>query len=238
MLYAAASTSAERIKYLHKVMVIDPAGKGGDEVAYACGGATPSYIHGFSAGGLIGGMTRDNILTIINYCVEFDIKDIAVEANMGHGTVAQLLQGELEREGLTDIGVRDYYAKGQKEKRIIDTIGPLSRRHKLILHRRLLEDDLMWQLKHPREFRTQMSLVYQLANITYDRDSLAHDDRADCFAALCQELGAMITMDDQKASEKREEAEVRAWLENPMGYNDYKPKRTRGIAAHTLRYRR
>lgn len=238
MLYYAASTASERIRYLHKVMVVDPAGKGGDEVAFACGGATPSYIHGFTTGGLIGGMTRDNILTLINYCVEFDIKDIAVESNMGHGTVSQLIIGELEKEGISDIGVRDFYAKGQKEKRIIDTIGPLSRRHKIILHRRLLEDDLMWQLKHAREYRTQMSLIYQLANITYDRDSLAHDDRADCFAAMCQELGAMITMDDQKAAEKRQEAEIAAWLENPMGYLDYKPKRIRGIAAHTLRHRR
>src|SRR5690606_24821061 len=44
-LYRAASVSNNFMSYQHKVMIIDPAGSGGDEVAFAIGGVSNSYIH-------------------------------------------------------------------------------------------------------------------------------------------------------------------------------------------------
>lgn len=228
-MYYVASSSNEYTKYMHKVMVIDPAGNGGDEVAFAAGGVANSYVHLFTVGGLIGGMSLQNIDIIIDLCVEMDIKAIKVEANMGHGTVAMLILAQLDKREITDIGVEDYYAKGQKERRIIDTISPITRRHRLVVHQRAIDDDWYWCQKHTREKRTVTSGFYQLANITYDRGSLAKDDRADAIQGVVMHLAGMIAVDDEKEEAKRKAMANREFLDNPMGYAEAKPKQRQRV---------
>lgn len=226
-LYSVASTSHDYVKYGHKVLVIDPAGNGGDEVAFAAGGVANSYLHLFTVGGLIGGMSEKNIDQLIDIAVEMDIKSLKVEANMGHGTVSMLILAQLEKRGITDIGVEDYYAKGQKERRIIDTISPLTRRHRFVVHQRALDDDQYWCSLHARDKRTVTSAFYQLANITYDRGSLAKDDRADAIQGVAMHLNTMIAVDDEAQAEKRKAEADRAFIDNPMGYTVQKKKRER-----------
>jgi len=230
IMYRVANSSQERVKYVHKVMVVDPAGKGGDEVAFAAVGASNSYLHGLTVGGLIGGVSEENMREIINLCVELEINDIQIESNMGHGTVEALFLGQMEKDKITGIGVTGFYAKGQKERRVIDTVGPLSRRHKIVIHRRAIEDDAKYMQKHSRERQTQMSFFYQISNMTYDRDSLVSDDRADAFAAACLQLGHLVAADDKLLQAKREEEDVRKFKENPMGYETNKRK-SRGTLA-------
>ncbi|WP_236452219.1 hypothetical protein, partial [Escherichia coli] len=42
--------SDKSVPFEHKVMIIDPAGSGGDEIAFATGAATNSYIYLLSVG--------------------------------------------------------------------------------------------------------------------------------------------------------------------------------------------
>ena len=240
-LYCPAASSADYVPYKHKLMVIDPAGNGGDEVSYCAGGSTQGYIHVFSAGGLRGGMTEQNMDTLLDYCVEFGISDVKVESNMGHGTVTSLLLQQIEKRKAKDathpnIGVEDYYSIGQKEKRIIDTIGPVMRRHKLVVHWRAIQDDQHWCEQHPRNMQTVTSLLYQIANITYDRGSLSKDDRADSLQGLVRFLSELLVVDDEKASTERKRLVEQEFIDNPMGY-DGAPKR-KGISARIQRYRR
>lgn len=229
-LYHIASSSSEYTKFQHKVMVIDPAGNGGDEVAFAAGGVANSYIHLLTVGGLIGGMSEQNIDQIINLCTELDIKDIKVESNMGHGTVTMLLLAQLQKRDILDIGVEDYYSTGQKEKRIIDTISPLTRRHRFIVHQRAIDDDWYWCQKHNRDKRTVVSAFYQLANITYDRGSLSKDDRADAIQGVVKFLNGMIAVDDLKEEQKRKATVEQEFIKNPMGYtNEPKRSKSRGF---------
>ena len=217
VLYRVAGSGEILLPYQHKLMVVDPAGCGGDEVAFACGGALNSYMHLFGVGGLQGGLTEDNCTTILDLADEFGIKHIVVEANMGHGTASMLLMqaaAKLKRS----VGVTDLYAKGQKERRIIDTLGPVFRRHKFVLHERALEMDTEYCRKYPREKQSLYSAFFQLAGITYDRGSLAKDDRADAIAHLVNELRGYLTIDEDKEAEKRKEGVVREFLNNPMGY--------------------
>lgn len=223
-LYRAASSSPEYMPYQHKVGIIDPAGSGGDEVAFAVLGATNSYIHLMTVGGLRGGMTEQNMDTLMSIFEEFGVKDIKIEANMGHGVVSALMIGHCEKRGLLGYGFEDYYAKGQKEKRIIDTISPLTRRHKLVVHTRAIEDDLKYCNEHPRDKRTVTSAFYQLANITYDRGCLAHDDRADCIQAGVMFLTSLLSVDDAKEAGKRRETAGKEFIQNPMEYRTPKSR--------------
>lgn len=228
VLYNLAGSGQLMLPYQHKIMVVDPAGNGGDEVAFACGGALNSYIHLFGVGGLQGGLSEENCNVLIDYCEEFGITDIVMEANMGHGTASMVLLNILAKRKLTHIGVRDIYAKGQKERRIIDTLGPVFRRHKFVLHERAIEMDTEYLSQYSRDKRNLYSLLFQLSGITYDRGSLAKDDRADAVAHLVNELKGYLSADEEKEAEKLQNKRAQEFLSNPMGYAQERRKPIRG----------
>ena len=247
-LYYAASTSSEMVDYSHKLLTIDPAGNGGDEIAYASGGATKGYIHIFSMGGLVGGFTTANINKLICKCATQGIKSMLIERNTGAGAVTALIRSQIEKLSLLcrikdqseellgllsdtgmshseflvaikAIGIDDFFSTVQKEKRIIDTISPVTRRNKIVLHMSAIEEDWDNCLQYTPASRFIYSGLYQLANITYDRGSLIHDDRADVIQSLVQALVGFLASDDAKAAQQRTEQEFQAWLNDPMGYN-------------------
>lgn len=228
VLYNLAGSGQLMLPYQHKLMVVDPAGNGGDEVAFACGGALNSYIHLFGVGGLQGGLSEENCNVLIDYCEEFGITDIVMEANMGHGTASMVLLNIIAKRKLPHIGVRDIYAKGQKERRIIDTLGPVFRRHKFVLHERAIEMDTEYLSQYSRDKRNLYSLLFQLSGITYDRGSLAKDDRADAVAHLVNELKGYLSADEEKEAEKLHNKRAQEFLSNPMGYAQERRKPVRG----------
>lgn len=228
VLYNLAGSGQLMLPYQHKMMIVDPAGNGGDEVAFACGGALNSYIHLFGVGGLQGGLSEENCNVLIDYCEEFGITDIVMEANMGHGTASMVLLNIIAKRKLTHIGVRDIYAKGQKERRIIDTLGPVFRRHKFVLHERAIEMDTEYLSQYSRDKRNLYSLLFQLSGITYDRGSLAKDDRADAVAHLVNELKGYLSADEEKEAEKLQNKRAQEFLSNPMGYAQERRKPIRG----------
>ena len=234
-LYYTAGSSSAFTPYEHKVMNIDPAGNGGDEVAFAVGGVANSYIHLFSVGGLQGGMSKENINTLIDICLETGTKTIKVESNMGAGTVEKLILAELDTRKIRDIGVEGYYNGIQKEKRVIDTISPLSRRHKLVVHERAIQDDWMYCKRYSTEKRIIVSCFYQMQNITYDRNSLAKDDRVDAVSGMIQHLVSLIAVDDGKKQELRDEEEKLKFLKNPMGYKENTWKKRTKRTPYSLR---
>ncbi|AZF94045.1 terminase large subunit [Pectobacterium phage Clickz] len=235
VLYHVAGNGNLLLPYQHKIMVVDPAGCGGDEVAFACGGALNSYIHLFGVGGLQGGLIEENCNVLLDYCEEFGITDIVMEANMGHGTASMVLLNVIAKRKLPHIGVRDIYAKGQKERRIIDTLGPVFRRHKFVLHERAIEMDTEYCQKYPLNKRNLYSLLFQLTGITYDRGSLAKDDRADAVGHLVNELKGFISVDEEKESEKLQQRAVREFLGNPMGYEQSVRKPVQGTRSRLYR---
>lgn len=222
-LYYQAATGDEMLQYKHKLMVVDPAGCGGDEISYAAGGAVSSYIHLFSTGGYQGGVSTENIDKVIDVAVEMDIADILIESNMGHGTVEMLFMNRLAERNIPGIGVRGMYNTTQKERRIIDTISPVTRRHRLVVHERALQDDTESCMGYSRDKRWLYSAFQQMANINYDRNSLAKDDRVDAIAMLVAELNAHLVEDESKAAEKARAGEIREFLANPMGYDASHP---------------
>jgi hypothetical protein len=230
-LYRPAGAGDIMMKYQHKIMMIDPAGNGGDEVAFAIGGALNSYIHLFGVGGLQGGLTDANCDTIIDYAEEFGILDIVMEANMGHGTASMVLMNALAKRKLQSIGVRDIYATTQKERRIIDTLSPVFRRHKFVIHERALEMDEAYCKLYTREKARLYSCFFQLQNITYDRGSLAKDDRADCVGHLVNELKGFLTVDEEKEAEKLQSKAAKEFRDNPMGYRTGTRRQVGGTAS-------
>jgi hypothetical protein len=225
-MYNPAIIGTDFIPYKHKVMVVDPSGAGGDEISYAVGGSASAYIHLFSTGGFPGGTTKENMNAIINLALEFDVMDLVIERNMGHGTVEALFQNALEERNLRHIGVRGIYNTQNKERRIIDTISPVTRRHRLVLHTRALDDDYNSCLTYPSNRRWLYSAFSQAQDITYDKGSIDKDDRIDAIAMLIHELSIYLIEDEKTAAEKVRESKLQEWLDNPTGIPEYARRRT------------
>lgn len=233
-MYYGTGASDIILPYQHKVMQIDPAGCGGDEVAFAILGALNSYIHLMAVGGMQGGLCETNCDKLIDLMLEFGVKDVVMEANMGHGTATMVLMNALAKRKITDIGITDEYATGQKERRIIDTISPVTRKHKLVVHTTAIQMDNEYCLKYSQDKRNNYSAFVQLMNITYDRNSLPKDDRADAIAGGIQRLQGFISVDEDKEAQKLQAKQIREFMENPMGY-DRPVERRRGVLSR-LRY--
>lgn len=264
-MYYAAALSNTFVPFEYKCMIVDPAGTGGDEISFAGGGATNSYIYLLTTGGFVGGTTEKNLVSIIEKMLELEIYILDVEKNMGHGAVTALFLAQLDKlrhyctvesdevkpildrlglnhrqlnDKLRLIGVEDYHVTGQKERRIIDTISPVTRRHKLVVTKQAIEDDWNYCQAHAQEKRLSFSAFYQMSNITYDRNSLVHDDRADCIQRLVEKCVPFLSKDDEKAAVVRQEKEYKEFLDNPMGYVDNGYKRTVGRSTVVRNVRR
>lgn len=221
-IYQPAAQSTTFCPFERMLMSVDPAGSGGDEVAFAVGGVANSYIHLLSVGGFRGGMSKENCTALLMKARDLGVSKMFVEANQGVGMArALILQALLEIRSkdprFPEIGVEDFYSSGQKERRIIDTISPLTRRHKLVVHWSAVEDDIQACMQHDLGKRGAMSLWHQLSSITYDRNCLVHDDRADCVQKVLAELATSLVIDEEKESEKRDLAAARAFMADPMG---------------------
>ncbi len=219
---------------------LDPAGGGSDELSAACGFAVGPYVHVKSIIGLRGGLAGENPELICKWLATNGVTDVLVESNMGHGLFEINLRAELAARGLSHIQVGGEYSTGQKERRIIDSLVSPMQRHRVILHKDVFEQDRLCSKAYSIEQRTQYSLFYQIANITTDRNSLSHDDRIESVAGLVRRFKGVLADDENKAAEKRALANVREFLNDPMGYGSPSASRVAGTRsiAHGRRARK
>src|SRR5690554_216592 len=214
-----------------RMMYIDPAGGGADELAYGISTAVGPYVHVLDVGGLKGGLTGDNPTILCDLIAYYGVTLVQVESNMGHGLFEINLRAELERRGMGTVGVVGEYSTGQKERRIIDSVVSAAQRHRIILHRDVFRSDEKYGRQHALDKRNSYSLFWQISAITTDRNSLPHDDRIEAFAGCVRYWKQVLTVDAEKASERRKAAEGRQFIANPMGYADQPrtPTGTRGV---------
>ena len=151
---------------------------------------------------------------------------------MGHGTVSMLILNRLRERHLAGIGVRDINNTTQKERRIIDTISPVTRRHRLVVHERAIHDDIGTCMPYSRDRRWLYSAFAQLAGITYDRGSLAKDDRADAIAMMVAVLNGHLVEDEKVVAARESEKQALAFINNPLDWaQGMVQKQLRGVAA-------
>jgi len=178
-LFQPSYRSEETRKYERRVMMIDPKGRGADELGYAIGFTSLGRLFVRDVGGLKGGYDKDTINKLLDIAEANNVQTIVIESNFGDGAFSQILEPLMDSRKL-GIGLDEVRAKGQKEVRIINTIEPLLNQHKIILDKSVLERDGNNGINY--------SFTYQLSHITTDRQSLVHDDRLDAFALLCEFL--------------------------------------------------
>lgn len=230
-LYYAAPVVCAFVQPKDVFMYIDPAGGGTDELAYACGAAVGPYVHVMDVEGLKGGFSDTNAEAICEFVRRNKVSRIKVEANMGHGLFTIALRAVFNKtDDLRHMAtsIVDEYSTGQKERRIIDSLVSPMQRHRVIIHKAVLESDIRCGKQHGQDVRSSYSLWQQMNNITTDRNSLVHDDRLEAVAGVVREFKAFLAVDEHKAAAARIEAAHREFIANPMGYADQGTHNTRG----------
>lgn len=204
------SISPNMDKYLSKILVIDPSGRGKDETGWCILYTLNGYIFGMAGGGLKGGYADDNLLYLARKAKEWQCTDVVIESNFGDGMFTKLFEPVLLRE--RKCALHEVRSSGQKEKRIADTLEPLMGSHRLIINDEWVQTDYVDAVDHEGKPSIIYSLFYQMTRLTRDRGALGHDDRIDALAIGCAWLVEQMAQDAAKG----ENDAVENWLEEEM----------------------
>jgi hypothetical protein len=210
--------------YDTKVMSIDVSGSGSDETAYAVVGVKAGMVYLLDVGG-VKGYEKKDLVELSLKAKEWEVNDIVIERNYSDGMFRKIFEPILSE--IYPCTIYDIWSKGQKEKRIIDTLEPLTSTHRLILNRSMIEKEIDEYHKEPTSLGYKF--IYQFTHISAERGSLIHDDRLDAVAmavAHIQDMVAVNPEDMVKLIEKRrKEKEIEEFLKQAKGYFGKKSKK-------------
>jgi hypothetical protein len=213
-------------KYTGSVMFIDPSGRGSDETSYSVVKYCMGTLHLTRTGGYQDGYGEETLKGLAAVAKSENVKLILVEPNYGGGMFNELFKPVLN--AVHKCGLEDSpWAKGQKELRIIDTLEPVMNQHRLVVSRRVVENDLVVAKNNQ-----QYSLFYQMSRITKERGALAHDDRLESVAGAVYYWIEQMARDVNKAEDshrdKLQDAELKKFKKNLQirgVHSGQKPKR-------------
>ena len=192
--------SDEWAKYSGSVMFIDPSGRGADETSYAVIKYSYGMLYLTKVGGFKDGYSPETLYALAAVAKTQKVNLVIVEPNYGGGMFNELFKPVLNAEHPT-CGVEEApWSKGQKEKRIIDTLEPIMNQHRLVVSRQVIEDDNK-QAREKREY----SLFYQLTRLTSARGALGHDDRVEAVAGAAYYWVESMARDQNKADDVERE---------------------------------
>lgn len=219
--YLAGSWDDTWADYTGSVMSIDPSGRGKDETGYAVVKILNGFLYIRRAGGLPGGYDTPTLVKLAKIAKEEKVNHIIVEANFGDGMYTKLFEPVLAN--IHPCVIEEVKHSTQKEKRIIDTIEPLLNRHRLIMDRKVIEEDHRTIMEYDGENKMMKSLIYQMTRITYDRGALRHDDRLDALAIALAYWVEAVNQDENRGIAKEKERALDQELQSFMR-NAFDPK--------------
>lgn len=194
------------LPYNYKVLVIDPSGRGQDELALCILGVLNGLIYLLKLEGLQGGYCDDNLLKISKLASKYKVNKIKIESNFGDGMFTALLTPYLRK--YHQCKVEEIRHNTQKEKRIINSLEPVMNQHRLIVARDVLIEDKKSIEKYPIETQHQYSFIYQLTRITTERGCLAHDDKIDCIAMGIDDCLKYLSVNADDMIKRRQDDEL------------------------------
>lgn len=221
--------SDEMVRYQGTVMAIDPSGRGLDETAYAI----ISYLNGTlylkDVGGFRDGFGETTLRALATKAILHRVNYWIAEENYGGGMFNQLLKPvmiSVAREAKLDPKNPDPLARppafddewdgwssSQKENRILDTLEPLIKQHRLVVAKRVVEDDLNTQ----RE-KSRYSFVQQMTRMARLKGCLQNEDRLEAVSMACSYWTERMARDKDRALEDHKEEilnrELRRFAEN------------------------
>lgn len=185
-------------EFTGRLLTIDPAGRGKDEMAYNVTYFLNGYVYLVESEGLLEGYAEKNLKHLAEVAKKHKVHKVIYESNFGDGMFGQLLKPVLQR--VYPCSIEEVRHHTQKERRIIDTLEPVMMQHRLVVDHKVIERDF-----DNTQSDVHYSLFYQMGRLTAERGALKHDDRLDALA-----MAVNYWVEQMDADAKRIEAEERA----------------------------
>lgn len=193
--------------YDRKFMFVDPSGRGDNETTWAVFGTLAGRFFVLDFGGTTDGYSEATMDLLVSKAMTYGVNEVAYEDNFGDGMFGNIL---LARMKLTyQCAITGVKSHGQKERRIIETLEPVLRSHKLVIDQSALERDSGLEDK-------QYSLGHQLTRVTYDRGSLKWDDRLDCIAMGVSHVNQVAGVNSKEATLLAERIQKESAIEDML----------------------
>ena len=149
---------------------------------------------------------------------------LIIESNFGDGMFTQLLKPVSKR--LYPVMMEEVRHSKQKEARIIDTLEPVLNQHRLMVDRKVIDNDYRTTQDYP-----QRGLMYQLTRITRERGALATDDRLDALAIAVGYWTEQVAQGVDDAVKSQKEALLDLELEKFLEHTTGGAKKSEGFSS-------
>ncbi len=217
--YRASWESDDKFPYEGAVMVIDPSGRGQDETAYAVVKMLNGTQFVTAMGGFQDGYADKTLRRLSEIARDQQVNYVWFEDNFGDGMFGQLLKPYLM--DIYPVTIEGDRNSTTKEWRIIDTLEPVMRQHRLVVDEDVIWDDYKNVPESAgKEHAPKYRLFYQMARICKEKGALAQDDRLDALAmAVGYWVNAMARHQQQAADERKArwlEEELTAHMDNQL----------------------
>ncbi len=190
--------------YDRKYMFIDPSGRGDNETAWFIFGTLAGRFYVLDFGGTTDGYSETSLDLLIGKAMTYGVNEIAYEDNFGDGMFGAILLSRMKL--VYQCAITGVHSVGQKERRIIDTLEPVLRSHKLVIDQSAMERDAAIEDK-------RYTLGHQLTRITYERGCLKWDDRLDCLAGGVRHAQQVAGTNSKEALDTAKRKELEASLD-------------------------
>ena len=186
----------QRYEYDKTVMAIDPSGKGKDETAYVILKELHGYLYLLDIGGFEDGYEDDTLEKLVSIAKQYKVDTIILEENFGGGMYEKLLLPYINK-AKADFAVQQVWHSKQKEARIIDTLEPVMKQHRLVVNKSVIHKDFNetpdWIDEEAA--KRNFMLFYQMTRITREKGALKHDDRLDALAMAVEFFSDVLCLD-------------------------------------------
>jgi hypothetical protein len=205
--------------YEETILAIDPSGRGADEAGYAIISSKHSYLFLRKSGGFKDGYGPATLQAIADMAKKYKVNRVVVEENFGDGMYSALLTPVLSKT--YPVTIEEVKHSIQKEKRIIDTLEPVISNHRLVIDRKVLEEDVASTRDYPGEVAHLYQLFYQLTRVTREKGSLVKDDRLDALAIGVSYFTNRLKQDTEAAAaatrERLFEEDLKRFIQDATG---------------------
>ena len=215
-LYKPFYRSDEMSDYDYRLLSVDTAGRGKDEIGISIIYHLNSRLFIKKIMGTHGGYEDETMRMIAELCATHRINTCLVEDNFGDGMFTKMLTPYIEKTSpLTEVeGIK---VSGQKEVRIIETLEPMLNQHRIVIDHEIFDYDL-------GASKRDYSFTHQLSHITRERQSLRHDDRLDSVANGVAFMMEWMSDDEDRGMEYHMEREAEKTLEFTLKMFNGRPR--------------
>jgi hypothetical protein len=200
-LYGPMWKSDNVVPYLTTELFVDPSGRGADETAVCVASFVNGYIVIHELFGLQGGYDQTVLTSIAKMANKYDVSSINVESNYGDGMFASLLRPVVSQL-CNRVAIQEFKVKGNKERRILDTLEPVMASHRLVFDHKPIKDK---------------DNQLQITRMQDKRGALKHDDRIDILSSAVSNWSQEIVVDPDTVIERNKEREHQQTIKQWMG---------------------